>query len=173
MTKKIDFSQLSLRDTFDLAITIEEEAQQRYQELAEQLEAHRTFEAAEFFRFMADNEAKHAAQLRQERSARFADEPSTADASWVFEIEAPEYQQARASMSVQAAFQVAMACERKAHDFFDQALPTIKDPEVLAIFEQLRAEEEEHERKLQDTLSRLPEEDGFDPADFADPPQAQ
>ena len=64
MSHDIDFTTLTLRDTLDLAIAIEEEAKERYDEFAEQLEAHHSPEVAKFFRFMSDNEIKHAEQLQ-------------------------------------------------------------------------------------------------------------
>ena len=54
MVPKIDFSKLSLQDALDLAILIEEEAKDRYQEFVDQLELHHTPQAASFFRFMED-----------------------------------------------------------------------------------------------------------------------
>ena len=59
MSHDIDFSSLSLRDTLDLAVAVEEEAKERYDDFAAQMDAHRTEDAAEFFRFMAANEIKH------------------------------------------------------------------------------------------------------------------
>ena len=42
----IDFAALSLKDALDLAVLIEEEAKERYEDLAEQMELHHTPEAA-------------------------------------------------------------------------------------------------------------------------------
>ncbi|HET9315886.1 MAG TPA: ferritin family protein, partial [Vicinamibacteria bacterium] len=74
-TRNIDLSGLSLKDALDLATLIEEEAHERYLELADQMEKHRTPEAARFFRFMAENEAKHGAELAQRRVSLFGDAP--------------------------------------------------------------------------------------------------
>ena len=49
----IDFSALTLKDALDLAILIEEEARERYEDFADQMEQHHTPEAGRFFRFMA------------------------------------------------------------------------------------------------------------------------
>ena len=78
MTTKVrglDFATLSLLDALDLAVFVEEEAMDRYGELAEQLEMHDTEDAARFFRFMEKNEAKHRATLLEQRTARFGDTP--------------------------------------------------------------------------------------------------
>src|SRR5664279_4105998 len=60
----IDFANLSLKDALDLAILVEDEAQERYEDFAAQMEQHRTPEAAKFFRYMVENEAKHGRELQ-------------------------------------------------------------------------------------------------------------
>ena len=49
MAATIDFASLSLQDALDLAILVEEEAQERYLEFVDQMEQHHTKEAAGFF----------------------------------------------------------------------------------------------------------------------------
>jgi hypothetical protein len=94
----IDFERLSLQDALDLAILIEEEARDRYVEFQHQMESHRTPEAAAFFRFMAGNEEKHRAELASRRAARFGDAPRRVTRAMLFDVEAPDYDQARAFM---------------------------------------------------------------------------
>ncbi len=173
MSHDIDFSTLSLRDTLDLAVSVEEEAKERYDDFAEQMDAHRTPEAAKFFRFMADNEIKHAEKLSARRKELFGDAPSTADTSMIYDIEAPEFDAARAFMSIRAALDVAMESEVKAYEFYDQALPTIEDREVKKLFIELRDEEMRHQEMITETMAKVPEGDGFDPDDFVDGPAAQ
>jgi len=173
MSHDIDFSTLSLRDTLDLAIAIEEEAKERYDEFAEQLEAHHTPEVAKFFRFMSDNEVKHAQVLADQRRELFADEPSTADTSGLYDIEAPEYDGARAFMPINDALQVALDAEVKAYQFYDQALPSVTDDGVKQLFVRLRDEEVRHQEMIKEIMTKVPELDGFEPADFADEPTAQ
>ena len=173
MSQEIDFSQLSLRDTFDLAISIEEEAKERYDDFAEQMDAHRTPDAAKFFRFMAENEIKHAEKLAAQRKELFGDEQSTADTSLIYNIEAPEFDVARAFMSVRAALDVAMESEVKAYEFYHCALEEISDAEVRELFLALRDEEARHQEMIRETKSRIPDDDGIDPDDFVDEPAAQ
>jgi len=173
MSHHIDFSSLSLRDTLDLAIAIEEEAKERYDDFAAQMDAHRTGDAAKFFRFMAANEVKHAERLAAKRRDLFKDQPSTADASALYDIEAPEFDAARAFMSVREALDVAMEAEVKAYAFYDGALPQVADPAVRALFVELRDEEALHQRLIRDTMAKVPAGDGFDPDDFVDAPAAQ
>ena len=173
MSHDIDFSILSLRDTLDLAIAVEEEAKERYDEVAEQLEAHHSPEVAKFFRFMSDNEVKHAEVLAAQRSELFGSEPNTADTSAIYDIEAPDYDGARAFMSVHDALEVALNAEIKAYEFYHGALPLVTDDSTKELFTRLRDEEVRHQEMIKEIMVKLPETDGFDPEDFADDPTAQ
>jgi len=155
-TRGIDFATLTIKDALDLALLIEEEARDRYQELAEQLEAHHTPEAAGFFRKMVKVEEIHRSELEKRRVERFPKEPRGVTRAMIFDVEAPEYDQARADMTVRAALEAAMTSEKKAHEFFVQALPRLKDAEVKELFLELGAEELEHQKWVQLELDRAP-----------------
>ena len=134
----IDFAKLSLKDALDLAILIEDEAQERYEDFASQMEQHRTPEAARFFRYMVENEAKHGRELSSRRLQLFGDAPRSVTPSMIFDIEAPDFDAARAFMTPRMAMEAALASEVKAHAFFVSALPALQDLEVRALFEELR-----------------------------------
>jgi rubrerythrin len=172
-TRGIDFANLSLMDALDLAILIEEEAEERYLDFAAQMEQHRTPEAARFFRFMASNEAKHGLELSARRAERFSDAPRVVSRSMIFDIEAPDFDAARAFMSPRKAMEAALASEVKAHAFFVAALPALKDADVRALFEELRNEEVEHQELVQLELDKLPPDSGLSDDDFVDEPSAQ
>lgn len=172
-TQGIDFAKLSLQDALDLAILIEEEAQERYRELTDQLEKHHTPEAAQFFRFMAQNEERHRVELDERRKRLFADAPRTVTRAMLWDVEAPDYDEARAFMSPRQAMETALRCEEKAHAFFVAALPRIENEEVRALFEELREEEVHHQQLVKKELAKLPPEPGFDPGDFTDEPTSQ
>lgn len=173
MATDINFDALSLRDTLDLAVAIEEEAKERYDDFAAQMDAHRTPEAAKFFRFMAANEIKHAEKLAKQRKNLFGDEPTTADSSLLYDVEAPEFDAARAFMSIQAALDVAMEAEVKAYDFYNDALPKVSDEGVKALFVELRDEEKLHQQMIEETKAKIPAGEDFNPDDFVDGPAAQ
>jgi len=173
MSNEIDFKNISLRDTLDLAIFVEEEAKERYDNFGEQMDAHHTPAAAKFFRFMAENEIKHAEMLSAKRASLFGEEARTADTSMLYDIEAPEFDAARAFMSVKAALDVALQSEIKAYEFYNDALPEISDPDVKALFTELREEEARHQEMIRETMTKVPQDDGFDPDDFVDGPAAQ
>lgn len=173
MAHEIDFSSLSLRDALDLAILVEDEAMERYLEFTDQMLKHHTEESARFFRFMAGNEKKHGDELRERRLRLFGDQPSAVDRAMLFDVEAPEYDRARAFMSAHDALEVALDAETKAYEFFDRALPSIDDPDVRELFSELRQEEVEHQEMVRAEIAKLPPDKTFDPDDFVDAPAGQ
>jgi rubrerythrin len=170
MAETIDFPSLTLQDALDLAILVEEEAQERYVEFAEQMEQHHTPEAAEFFRTMARNEEKHGEELRERRARLFADAPRRVSRAMLWDVEAPDYDETRAFMTARQAMGVALRAETKAHEFFLKALPHIEDAEVRALFEELRDEEVLHQTLVREALKNLPPGSGPDPEIYEDEP---
>jgi len=169
----VDFDALSLQDALDLAVLVEEEAQERYVDFADQMEKHATPEAAAFFRAMAGNEEKHGAQLRTRRSRLFADAPRRVSRSMLWDVEAPEYDEPRAFMTAREAMEVALRAETKALQFFVDAIPHVADPEVRRLFEELRDEEVLHQSLVREALRQLPGGTEPDPEGFVDEPVAQ
>ncbi len=62
----------------------------------------------------------------------------------------------RRGMSTLQAFEIGLAAEKKAYDFYDAALPGITDPEVRELFIELRDEETEHVEMLREAMAKLP-----------------
>lgn len=172
-TREIDYTRLGLRDALDLAILIEEEARDRYEELADQMELHHTPEAARFFRFMHGNEEKHRAVLAERREAVFRDAPVHVTRAMIFDIEALEYDEARASMSVREALAAALRSEEKAHGFFAAALESVADPEVRELFAELRDEELEHQRLVHREIEKAPADPLLPGSAWEDEPVSQ
>ena len=172
-TEGINYATLTLRDALDLAILIEEEAKERYEDLAAQMEAHHTPEAASFFHVMVGNEAKHGAQLAARRATLFKDAPRTVTRAMLWDVEAPEYDEVRAFMTQRQALEVALRAEQKAHAFFVAVLPNVADPEAKKLFEELRDEEIVHQRMVEAELAKLPPEPGVIGNEFEDEPVAQ
>ncbi|HEY7411695.1 MAG TPA: ferritin family protein [Vicinamibacteria bacterium] len=171
--RDVDLSRLSLKDALDLAALVEEEAHERYLELADQMEKHRTPEAARFFRFMAENEAKHGAALAERRHALFGDAPRDVRRTMIFDVEAPDYDEVRAFMSARHALGIALRAEEKAHAFFVEALAHLKDAQVNALFAELRDEEVHHQDLVRREMLRLPPEADTTGEAFVDEPSAQ
>jgi rubrerythrin len=173
MAETIDFAELTLQDALDLAILVEEEAQERYLEFVDQMEKHHTGEAAGFFAAMAKNEQRHGEELRARRRSLFGDAPSRMKRSMLWDVEAPDYDQSRAFMSARQAMNVALAAETKAHEFFVRAIPHLADPEVKRLFQELRDEEILHQSLVREAMRSLPPEEEPDPGDYEDEPVAQ
>jgi len=169
----IDFAALSLKDALDLAALIEEEAKERYEDFAQQMELHHTPEAARFFRFMASNEEKHRAELAARRRTLFGSEPARVNRGMLFEVEAPEFDEVRVSMSAREALQVSLRAEKKAWVFFSEAAPRVHDAAVKELFTELRNEEVDHQRLVLAELEKTPPESALKHADVADEPVAQ
>jgi len=173
MAATIDFASLSLQDALDLAILVEEEAQERYLEFVDQMEKHHTRDAAAFFAAMARNEERHGQELRARRRSLFGDAPTRLKRSMLWDVEAPDYDQPRAFMSARQAMRVALASETKAHEFFVRAIPCLADPEVKRLFEELRDDEVLHQSLVREAMRSLPEGEEPDPGDYEDEPVAQ
>ncbi len=166
----VDVKHLTLQDALDYAILIEDEAAERYAELAMQLEAHNTHEAAKFFHAMVGHERKHGEQLKTRRKLVSGDAPSRVTPAMIPEVEVADYDEARAFMTPHAALRVAMANERRAERFYVDACAEARLPEVRELFESLAAEEVEHQRWVREAMAKLPPEDRVDPEHFADEP---
>ncbi|MDH3275060.1 MAG: ferritin family protein [Gammaproteobacteria bacterium] len=156
MSTLLDLSKLSLKDALDLAKLIELEACHRYQMFASQLGHTGGYDAGAFFASMAENEAKHGQELEIRRKALFGDAPARLTLDDLFDVEAPEMGAPRRGMSTMQAFEVGLEAEQKAYDFYDMALPGITDPEVVALFTELRDEEAEHVEMLKEQMAKLP-----------------
>jgi len=173
MTKQLDLTNLDLMDALDLAILVEQEAMERYEELVAQMREHRTEEAASFFHFMAKLEARHGADLLTERVKLFGKAARRVDRSLLWDVEAPGYESVHAFMTLREALNVALDAEVKAYDFFDQSLKLSLTPPVKKLFEELREEEVAHQDMVKKELAKAPPDSDAAPEDFADEPVAQ
>ncbi|MCH5374109.1 MAG: ferritin family protein [Planctomycetes bacterium] len=157
MSTRLDLSKLSLMDALDLAKLIEMEACHRYQMFANQFGHSSGNDAGAFFAMMAKNEAKHGQDLEARRDELFGDKPAKVTLDDLYDVEAPDMGAPHRGMSILEAFNVGLAAEQKAYDFYDSALPGIKDKDVRELFIELRDEEVEHVQMLKDAMAKLPE----------------
>ena len=170
MSTRLDFSKLTLMDALDLASLIEVEASRRYTQFAEQLGSRASDDAGSVFASMAVNENKHCEQLAERRLALFGEKPPTVRLDDIFDVEAPEVGDVRWNMSAFKAYRLALHSEQKAFAFYDEALEYVTQPDVKALFEELREEEAEHVRMLVKIIANLPpsaevelEDEDYDP----------
>jgi rubrerythrin len=143
-------------DTLDMAALIEVEAFERYTLFADDLGSRLSNDAGAVFQSMAVNEKKHGDELAARRRALFGDAPARVTLNDIFDVEAPDPGSTRWNMSEFKAYQVALHAEKKAFAFYDRALRTVTQPEVKALFEELREEEAEHVRMIEEIIAKLP-----------------
>lgn len=172
-TQGIDFATISMRDALDLAVLIEEEARDRYEELAAQLILHRTPGAAGFFTKMMRVEEIHRKQLAEQRARNFGNAPSAVTREMIYDVEAPDFDEVRMNMTHRDALEVALRSEIKAHHFFTTALQHVSSAEVKKLFEHLCEEEVEHQNLVKQEIAKLEPEDPRSGDDFSDDPVAQ
>jgi rubrerythrin len=170
MSTRLDFSTLTLMDALDLASLIELEARKRYTEFAESLGTRGVGDAGAVFRSMAVNENKHCEEIAERRLALFGDRPAKVTLDDIYDVEAPEVGDVRWNMSAFKAYRLALHSEQKAFAFYDEALEYVTQPDVKALFEELREEEAEHVRMLVKIIANLPpaaevelEDEDYDP----------
>jgi rubrerythrin len=156
VTTKLDFSKLSLVDAIDLAALIEIEAFKRYTLFAQQLGSRDSGDAGAVFKSMAVNERKHGEQLAERRHALFGEQPPKVNLDDIFDVEAPDVGAPSTNMSPLKAYEVALSSEKKAYAFYDDALEYVKQPDVKALFEELRDEEAEHVQMIEAIIAKLP-----------------
>jgi rubrerythrin len=170
MSTRLDYSKLTLMDAIDLAALIEIEAFKRYTQFAERLGSRASDDAGAVFESMAVNEGKHGEQLAERRFALFGNEPPTVKLDDIFDVEAPDFGAPSMNMSPLKAYHVALSSEKKAFTFYDQALRYVDQPDVKALFAELRDEEADHVRMLEEIIAKLPPSAAIDLEDEdADP----
>jgi rubrerythrin len=168
-----DFSNANLRDVLDLATLVEQEAKERYEELAHQMEVHRTPEAAAFFRKMIALEVMHEDEVAGARTMLFGHEPMVVTRAMIFDVEAPEYDEVRALMSHREALETVLRAEKKARAFFAAAREVVTDERVCDMFSSLLEEETLHVEYVERELAKLPPEPMVDGRAFEDEPVMQ
>jgi len=156
MYTRLDFAKMDLMDALDMAVLIEFEAYQRYKAFTTQIGPRFKGDAASVFAEMAENEAKHGQALEARRKQHFGDTPRRVTLADLYDVEAPEQGSIYATMSTYKAFQVALAAEEKARDFYAEALDHVTDPDIKKLFEELREEEVEHVQMVKDIIAKLP-----------------
>lgn len=156
------------------AKVIEQEAMERYEDLAEQMEVHHNQDVADLFRKMVTVESKHVQKILDR--AGDADLPNLPpwEYQWLDE-EAPEAiapTDVHYLMTPHHALQLALQAERRSFDFFSHVAAADAPAPVRELARELREEEREHIELMEEWLARTPEpDDGWD--HDPDPPMLQ
>lgn len=162
----------TLDEFMALALLIENEAAQRYSELADAMETHNNRDVAELFRRMAAIEARHAQKIMAEMKWRHAPAVPVALHSWAG-FESPETtpsEDVHYLMQPYQALQLALAAEQRAEQFFSRLVSLAKVAKVRKAARELRDEEREHVALVKDWMKKVPKP-ATDWADDPDPPR--
>ena len=154
MVLQVDFSRLDEQDVLDLAIQVEQEAEDSYLQLADWVGSDGNREASEFFVKMAKFEAKHRQLLTDRRLALFGDAPARHSAKAAWEVEQPDWDAIGRSLDLEQAFELGMEAERRAGEYYSEALSYASDPGVIELFQALAKAEEDHLRMLRNQRDR-------------------
>ena len=152
------------------AYAMEAEAAERYAEFADSMEVHNNREVAELFRKLSRIEQIHADQILEQMGWDRAPVTS-ADVRWQG-AEGPETAdptELHYLMQPYHALQIALHNEKRARDFFSNLAKVTKDAGVRAGALEMKEEEAEHVRLIEEWLKRTPKPDPNWEAD-QDPP---
>lgn len=153
------------------ALAIEQEAAERYAELADQMAVHNNREVAELFRKLAAIEAKHVANVETMSGGRELPAISLWDSPWD-DAEGPEalaHDEVHYLMTPHHALSLALEAERRAVAFFARMVETAEDADVRRMASRLRDEEQQHVALMEEWLGRYPApSEGWD--EDPDPP---
>jgi rubrerythrin len=152
----IDMKSLSAVDALDLAILIEDEARERYEEFSKIVGGRYAGDASDMFRMMARYEGAHKAELLRRRESLYGNAPCRMKREMLDDVEAPSRTEPRTFMSAHQAMQVALRSEEKAYEFFVAALAQVTDHDVRTLFDELRREELHHQELVKQALTKLP-----------------
>jgi rubrerythrin len=155
------------------AVELETEAADRYDELADSMEAHNNVEVATLFHDLARYSRMHRDEIR-ETAHKHGPVPNVApwDFQWGGANESPEaaaFEDAHYLMTPYHALSMALHCEAQARDYYASVAAETADPAVAALAREYAAEEAEHMELVKQWLDRFPEpEPGWD--EDLDPP---
>ena len=152
------------------AYAIENEAAERYQDLADQMYACNNTEVGDLFAKLAEIEAKHAAELSLEHGA--ARTPmAAADYAWG-NLESPEaipFGEMHYLIQPHQALTLALAAEERALAFYKDVVNQAPTDDLRNLAQEFVLEEAEHVALVREWLQRYPEpEHDWDTDD--DPP---
>lgn len=153
------------------ALRIEEDAEERYAALADQMEVHNAPALAKLFRRFAGHEAHHAAEIRERMAGLDIPELQPWEFRWGADEspEAVDFSAVRQGMTARAALGLALLAERQALDFFRRISAAAADDDLRRWADEFAAEEAEHVRLVEREIARLPA-GGDAPGEDPDPP---
>jgi len=134
-------------DTFlAYSVTLEEEAAERHDELADMMEVHHNSEVAETFRKLAHYSRLHAQEIRDHSKGHSLPVIAPWEFGWE-NMEGPETADigdVNYLMNTAQALKIATGNEQRAHDFYFSISQESPDSQVRALAAEFAEEEKEH-----------------------------
>ncbi len=155
------------------ALELEIEAADRYEELADSMEAHNNVEVASLFRSLAGYSRQHAEEVRR-IAAEHGPLPKVApwEFQWDATKESPEaasFENAHYLMKPHHALKMALLSENQGNKYYASVAAETKDPEVARLAREFADEEAGHVTLVRQWLERYPApKEGWD--EDPDPP---
>ncbi len=156
------------------ALAMENDAADRYGELADQMQLHRRGAVADIFRRLEQAEQKHLAELNAMCAGMDLPHIAPLDFKWAG-TESPEaiaIDKVSYNLSVKGAVLLALEQEQQALDFYAGVAETTQDAEVRRLATQFAEEERQHVAWLEAWREKCGPEDDI-PLDDPDPPLCQ
>lgn len=161
----------TLEDLLAHALALESEAVERYEEMAEQMEAHNNPELAELFHKMAAIERKHVDNVEQ--LAVDVELPRLAPWDYRWQTaESPESApigQSHYRLTPYHALSLMIDCEERAQRFFEGVAQDQTNPVLRVAAGHMAAEERRHAELLRQWRNRYPEPAADWDIDFDEP----
>jgi rubrerythrin len=153
----------SLTDFMAQAIAMELEAQQRYEEFADAMEAHNNPEVAAMFRKLSVIEGKHAEQLLAQMGWSELPFQPRVEFEGFEGAETAPVDSVHYLMKPWHVLELALACEQKAERFFEHLARTTDDSAVRRAALEMRDEEREHVELVRAWMQKVePPPEGWD-----------
>jgi len=155
MPVEIDFAKVSPVGVLDIAIGVEQEAEEHYDGLVQRMERQGNGEAAALFRRMAGLEKLHRDQVAARRKELFGDAPKDLEHRYPWAVEVPDDRAVDGQLALHDALELSLAAEIRAYDYYDGAIAYVTDDVTEKLFVELREAERGHQQMLQRELDRL------------------
>ena len=162
----------TLEEFMALALMMENEAAERYAELADAMEMHNNVDVAALFRRLAKIEDIHARKISADM--KWKTPPVVPPQPGLWEgVEAPEtapLDEVHYLMQPYQALALALAAEQRAVTFFERLAAVATDPAVRAAAREMVEDEREHVTLVEAWLRKVPKPEP-DWAEDPDPPR--
>lgn len=151
----------TVADMLAFVLAVENEASERYAEMAEAMDAHNNTKVAKLFRDMADIEELHAESVQRQATKLGIGELPALTYQWTTP-EGPEtgdFADLHYLMSPREALLLARHNEEKAAAYFAELAEKLTNPEVKAMALEMASEEREHVELVNKWLLDFPDDE--------------